>query len=60
METVDSFKKIGRGKTVEIFLISLGITKQVAITSGFGIHILSIAYFLVLGVYGLLKLKFKK
>jgi len=121
METVDSFKKIGRGKTVEIFLISmgiwlslysvnyilvnamginltfcvvllgstflvfttvlpiqgmggfgtyesawtiafisLGITKQVAITSGFGIHILCVSYFLILGSFGLLRLKFKK
>ena len=36
--------------------IAVGLTKEVAITSGFIMHIVGIVYFLILGVYGVLKL----
>ena len=43
-----------------IVFMSLGVSKQLAIASGFGYHILVIIYFLIIGFYGLLMVKFKK
>lgn len=40
--------------------IAIGLTKEVAISSGFGYHIMILIYFLILGCYGLLMIKFKK
>lgn len=43
-----------------IAAMSFGISKEMSIISGFGLHILLIAYFLILGCYGLLVMKFNK
>lgn len=40
-----------------IGFMSLGISKEVAIASGFGIHIILFIYFLILGSIGMLKIK---
>lgn len=40
--------------------MGLGLTKEAAITSGFGIHIIVICYFLILGCLGLLTIRRKK
>jgi len=42
-----------------VAFISLGFSKEVAIISGFSVHIFTIIYFLILGCYGLFMLKFK-
>lgn len=40
--------------------ITMGLAKEVAISSGFGYHLIVLIYFLILGCYGLLITKFKK
>ena len=40
--------------------ITMGLAKEVAISSGFGYHLIILIYFLILGCYGLLMTKFKK
>ncbi len=40
-----------------IAFMSLGVSKEIAIASGFGFHIIASVYFLILGGYGLLKVK---
>ena len=43
-----------------LVFMTLGISKGLAISSGFGYHILIIVYYLVLGFYGLIAMRFKK
>lgn len=43
-----------------IAFIAMGISKELAITSAFSLHIISYIYFLILGGYGLLYMKMKK
>ena len=43
-----------------IAFISMGISKELAITSAFSLHIVAFIYFLILGGYGLLSMKMKK
>jgi len=40
--------------------ITLGLSKEVAISSGFGIHILIVVYFLILGSFGIFIIKLNK
>lgn len=40
-----------------IVFMSLGVPKQLAITSGFGYHILLTIYYLTIGCYGMMRLK---
>lgn len=54
---------VGLGTTEGVwalFLISFGIDKELAISSGFGMHILLILYFLILGLYGLISIRMHK
>lgn len=43
-----------------VAFIGLGFTKEVAIISGFGYHIIRFIYFLILGSYGLFALRYRK
>ena len=40
--------------------ITMGLAKEVAISSGFGYHIMILIYFMILGCYGILRIKIKK
>lgn len=46
--------------TWALAFIALGLTKEVAISSGFGVHIILVVYFLITGSFGLIMMKFKK
>lgn len=52
---------LGGFGTIEGFwalaLVSLGLSAEQAISTGFAQHIVMIAYFLILGIYGLLRIK---
>lgn len=43
-----------------IVFMSLGVSKQLSIASGFGYHILLIIYYLIIGCYGMMRLKTTK
>ena len=40
--------------------VTMGLAKEVAISSGFGYHIMILIYFMILGCYGILRIKIKK
>lgn len=62
-EKVLPFQGIGSFGTVEagwtVGLLSVGVPKELAITSGFAIHIVVLVYFLILGVFGLAIIKLR-
>ena len=43
-----------------IVFMSLGVSKQLSIASGFGYHILVTIYYLIIGCYGMMRLKYVK
>ena len=58
IQGIGGFGTLESGWTVGF--IAVGLTKEVAISSGFGYHIILLVYFLILGCYGSVMIKFKK
>jgi len=58
IQGIGGFGTLESGWTVGF--IAVGLTKEVAISSGFGYHIILLVYFLILGCYGTVMIKFKK
>ena len=54
---------IGKFGTYEgawaVIFIPLGLSKEIAITSGFSVHIITIVFFMILGCYAMFMLKFR-
>ena len=57
IQGIGGFGTLESGWTVGF--IAVGLTKEVAISSGFGYHIILLVYFLILGCYGTVMIKFK-
>lgn len=57
IQGIGGFGTLESGWTVGF--IAVGVTKEVAISSGFGYHIILLIFFLILGCYGTVMIKFK-
>ena len=62
--TILPIQSIGGFGTLEggwaIGFMVIGVSKEIAISSGFAVHIIGFIYFLILGLYGLLLIRLKK